>query len=435
METPGQRVHSRRLHYGRFTYHLDSRYATKARKRYLCASRITATHCPVKLWKNADGAIEVIGEHNHPESDIENREPIIRMLQNQAVADDLLPQEVINTILRNIPNAANYSNQASRQVIHRQRRRYRPPLPENFADLGQMLLGYRRIMNINRHQVIAEDGSIAYIFGSDEMLQRLAIVSEWHVDGTFQCVPQRPRALQLFMIHMRRMDIGIPVLYILCSHRTIPMYNGIFNWILNQVPEIRQNLQTIVSDFEVAILRSVEICMPWVNRRGCWFHFVRAVTRKWNALRLPAHDAPEHRILNLTWTLQLVPANRFTEALDVIIDQLLPLENMDDNYYLFRRYLQRYWLPLANIVSVYNSPWRTNNISEVFNRHLLSNLGPHPNLFRFLHRLIELINEDKNLFNALENGVDLGRNRRHRQYNTDRYITGIQEALETGRFK
>lgn len=41
-------------------------------------------------------------------------------------------------------------------------------------------------MNIYRHQVIAEDGSIAYIFGSNEMLQRLAIVSEWHVDGTFQ---------------------------------------------------------------------------------------------------------------------------------------------------------------------------------------------------------------------------------------------------------
>lgn len=114
------------------------------------------------------------------------------------------------------------------------------------------------------------------------------------------------------------------------------------------------------------------------------FIFAQAVTRKWNSLALGDRDTPEYRILCLTWALPLIPANRFREALDVIVNLILPLEMDHDNYYLFRRYLERYWLLHANVVSVYNSPWRTNNISEAFNRHLLSKLGEHPNLFSFL---------------------------------------------------
>ncbi|XP_057332080.1 uncharacterized protein LOC130671948 [Microplitis mediator] len=173
----------------------------------------------------------------------------------------------------------------------------------------------------------------------------------------WNCVPQHPRAAQLWIISMRRMDVGIPALYILCSHRTAALYNSIFNWILQEAPEVRENLQTIVSDFEVALLSSVQVTIPWVRRRGCWFHFARV----------------------------RFPANRCQEAIQVIVNLLQPLENFNDNYFLFRRYLQRFWLPQANTVSVCDVPWRTNNVAEAFNRHLLARMGrPHPPLFRFL---------------------------------------------------
>ncbi|XP_044586065.1 uncharacterized protein LOC123266096 [Cotesia glomerata] len=434
METRGQRQGSNRIVHDGFTFHLDSRYSTKVRKRYLCSSRITVNRCRVKLWKNADGRLQVDGIHNHLIPEILNREPVIRELQNNALLTDLFPNEIINNVSRNLPNAGNIRSHASRQVIHRQRRRHRPPLPQNFVHLGPMLTAYRRISNIYQQEVIADDGSIAQIFGSNNMLKRLGESNEWHIDGTFQCVPLRPRASQLLIIHVRRMDVGIPILYVLCSRRTTKMYESIFRWILFEVPVIQQNLQTVVTDFEAAILKSIQSCMPWVHRRGCWFHFARAVTRKWNSLRLPDRNAPEHRILNLTWVLPLVPAARLEEALEEIVTLLRPLEENNDNFYLFRRYLQRFWLPLADIISVYNTPWRTNNISEVYNLHLSSILGPHPPLFKFLHRLIEIIKDDEKKLNRLLGGMDFGRNRRHRQYHMDLFIQGIQEALETRRY-
>lgn len=44
-----------------------------------------------------------------------------------------------------------------------------------------------------------------------------------------------------------------------------------------------------------------------------------------------------------------------------------------------------------------------------------------------------MIKDDNNLWTLLDNGNDLGRNRRHRQYYMDRFIQGIQGALETRR--
>lgn len=75
---------------------------------------------------------------------------------------------------------------AGSQVIHRQRRQHRPPLLHNFAALGPMLAAYQRIRQIYQAETTAQDGSIAYIFGSNVMLQRLGEVNEWHTDGTFQ---------------------------------------------------------------------------------------------------------------------------------------------------------------------------------------------------------------------------------------------------------
>lgn len=100
MEVAGQRRQSNRLVHDGFTYHLDSRYANKIRKRYLCSSRITLNHCHVKLWSDGNGRIEVDGNHNHRRSNIQEREPIIRELQNQALVNDILPNAIVNDVLK-----------------------------------------------------------------------------------------------------------------------------------------------------------------------------------------------------------------------------------------------------------------------------------------------------------------------------------------------
>lgn len=87
----------------------------------------------------------------------------------------------------------------------------------------------------------------------------------------------------------------------------------------------------------------------------------------------------------LTQTLPLIPAWRIAEGIQIIADETAPLEQVNDNFFIFRRYLQRYWLPKADIISVARSPWRTNNIAEACNRHLLAELGGvHPSFYTFI---------------------------------------------------
>lgn len=50
----------------------------------------------------------------------------------------------------------------------------------------------------------------------------------------------------------------------------------------------------------------------------------------------------------------------------------------------FVSYLRSFWLPLANILSVFGQPWRTNNTSENFN--LIANriIGDRPGFWKML---------------------------------------------------
>ncbi|KAJ8666452.1 hypothetical protein QAD02_008114 [Eretmocerus hayati] len=50
----------------------------------------------------------------------------------------------------------------------------------------------------------------------------------------------------------------------------------------------------------------------------------------------------------------------------------------------FGRYLNRYWLPLRIVLSVWNQPVRTNNLCEIFNRLLRARMGDHPTFWAML---------------------------------------------------
>lgn len=106
------------------------------------------------------------------------------------------------------------------------------------------------------------------------------------------------------------------------------------------------------------------------------------MTRKWRALRI---NRDVSHILKLAWALALLPAERFREGLEVIRQQATRIRNEPEQLVVFLNYLERYWLPLAPIVSVRSTAVRTNNIAESFHRQLSQRLGgSRPNLFVFL---------------------------------------------------
>ena len=104
--------------------------------------------------------------------------------------------------------------------------------------------------------------------------------------------------------------------------------------------------------------------------------------RRWK--RLGLKRAPSE-ILYRAWALPLVPAMRFAEGVAVLSAIADRFGEEFPRLLQFVRYLRTQWVPLAEIVSINDSPIRTNNIAEAYHRRLVSKLkGPHPQLFVFL---------------------------------------------------
>ncbi|XP_057323928.1 uncharacterized protein LOC130666716 [Microplitis mediator] len=301
------------------------------------------------------------------------------------MADHALLNVIVDNVFRRMPiaRAINMRPEAARRHIHRQRRLHQPPLPRTFLELGDMLNDYEAVNDIYRGTQVAVDGSVAYIFASNIMINRLNNVNELFIDGTFRTVPRTPRAAQLLIIYLKKMDVGIPILFALCSSRTAAMYNAIWQFLIERARGILTNLRFIITDFEAVIISSIRTTFPFVRIRGCWFHCIRAMTRKWNSLRLPRDD--NDQTLKEAWALALIPPEKFQEAIGIIAETAELIEPEHENVIMFIYYLCRQWLPLAYIVSVWNSPWRTNNFAEAFNRHLMAQInGEYPSLFVFL---------------------------------------------------
>lgn len=66
---------------------------------------------------------------------------------------------------------------------------------------------------------------------------------------------------------------GIAVLFILCDTRTTSMYDALWDKITQMVPQLEQNINFIMSDFEMAAVKSLSMKFPKVKLTGCWFHF------------------------------------------------------------------------------------------------------------------------------------------------------------------
>ncbi|XP_043273010.1 uncharacterized protein [Venturia canescens] len=326
------------------------------------------------------------------------------------------------------------SRKAAHQIINRQRLIIRPPIPDSMRDLGTMLQDWTVSRNIYKGQFTADDGSIGIVFYDDDMLQHFNLATELHIDGTFKCVPRSPRACQLLLIHIRRADIGFPVIFVLCERRTASFYKAMWDFIKIKAPGLVDHLNVINSDYERAILSASRSAFgERIHIRGCWFHFIQAVTKKWKKLRLPRNE-DGNSVLQKAWAIALLPAENFAEAIQIISDSARQLQLDRAKINSFIAYLKGFWLRQANIVSVYGSAVRTNNISEACHRHLVRRLGGiHPPLSTFIPLLVKYMKKISIDWQELNAGIIHNRRRQDVQRPRDRHISHQQELLLSNR--
>ncbi|XP_071653199.1 uncharacterized protein [Temnothorax longispinosus] len=280
---------------------------------------------------------------------------------------------------------------------------YKPPVPNSFASLSLELEKYDACKDIYKGTVIAEDGSMGFLFSNNELLNALNESTELFVDGTFSIVPRKPNIIQLYTIHIRYMNTGIATIFVLCESRTKALYRAIWEKIIELAPALQNNVKFIMGDYEKAAIATLSEFFPVAAIHGCWFHFNQSILRKWRQLKLT--NAPK-TLISMAMSVPLVPHIKFEEAFAIL---QRTADNMCDDHpavLQFMSYMRNTWQNISEKVSVYNCPVRTNNLVESFHNQASKHFGKHTSLWIFIDNLNKLI---------ITQTIDLGRARNNLQ--------------------
>ncbi|KAH0533516.1 hypothetical protein KQX54_000233, partial [Cotesia glomerata] len=102
-EIQGQRRGTTIFTYRGFQYHQDRRYPRFPgdNERFVCASRSSHYHCLAVLWRNPQTRhMELHGGHDHRRPTSHIVRPAIQQLQQRALENDDLPNNIVNQVFR-----------------------------------------------------------------------------------------------------------------------------------------------------------------------------------------------------------------------------------------------------------------------------------------------------------------------------------------------
>jgi len=234
----------------------------------------------------------------------------------------------------------------------------------------------------------------------------------------------------LFSVHIRYMDKGIAVLFILCESRTQLVYKSIWNEVVKLAPNLQCNLRFIMCDYKKASMNAVHEQFPQASLRGCWFHYCQAVLKKWRRLKLQKTSC---KILSMAMTLALAPSEMFSDGLTFIQTIADKESDHNPNVLLFMKYMRSTWLPISNKICVYGCSIRTNNLVESFHNTMSQKMQTvHPNLWIFLDNVSKIIQDQEIKYDRLINGLQVSRNRCQFNKNRNARIQEAQNYLSTG---
>ncbi|KRZ86593.1 hypothetical protein T08_7341 [Trichinella sp. T8] len=210
----------------------------------------------------------------------------------------------------------------------------------------------------------------------------------WGMDGTFKVVPQWYQ--QLFTIHAFVAGKLVPAVYCLCTGKDIKTYGYIFQALMDKAAalEVDLNPETIICDFETALIPAIRGYFPNTRVQGCYFHFCQAVHRKVGELGLKARyrtEEPTKRKIRMLLATAFLPVPHVNTGVSLL--EAGTTGNLSALFQYFRQeWMTDERLPLWN---VYNVNIRTNNHLEGWHNRLNRKAGKsHNGLYELLQLLI-----------------------------------------------
>ena len=419
------------LTYQGYTFYKDKEYKEKI--YWKCAQNEHG--CKMRLHTEGNEIVFCRKEHNHAGSAINvEKRKIITNLKHAAIFCRNTPQQLVvstSTSISFVVAPHLPSSNSLKKMIRRVRQQSDPTNPQNLTDL--IIPNEFKITHNNVNFLLFDSGSSVnriLIFTTDSNLQVLASSKNWYCDGTFHSAPLVFQ--QVFSIHVIKDSISIPVVFALLPNKKQESYTSVFMQILISKPNIKP--QSIMSDFELAIVNGWKSVFPETKERFCFFHFSQNIYRKICSEGLKQRYDCD---LEFSFKIKMLTALAFIPPEDVIVAfELLIVEGefasefdiiidyLEDTYigrYDLRlrkrrtpRYCIEHWNQYKAVVD--NEP-RTNNNMEGWHNSFSKLVGTHPTIWKFLSSLkLEQNNNELKLERILAGCETATKKKKYRDY-------------------
>ena len=124
------------------------------------------------------------------------------------------------------------------------------------------------------------------IFATHTNMRLLAEATTIYVDGTFEICPRL--FYQVFTINAFIHGQQFPLVYGLLPGKSRDIYHQFFMGVKEEAMNNGQHIspEEIMTDFELALVQSLELEFPGARIHGCYFHFAQCLWRKVQRLGL-----------------------------------------------------------------------------------------------------------------------------------------------------
>lgn len=139
------------------------------------------------------------------------------------------------------------------------------------------------------------------------------------------------------------------------SKKTIEAYTAVFRYIEQTTFNLLPN--KMITDFETALRRSINECFPQTELNGCWFHYTRAIKKKFLLLGLHPllKSNPEAKLIySSILSLPLLPAEHFHEGYTNIKENAKKFDFYQQLEQFFA-YYESYWI--TQVVCIFIFPF------------------------------------------------------------------------------
>ena len=406
---------------------------------YIKCALFRTNSCPcIGRIDKATNLMNLTHIHNHDTASYNDTKIILsNSIKRKAEVSTASLREIFNETCRESDGASSVTFRSLGSSMYKRRRTLQPKLPVSVQEFD-ILLKESQYFDYHLQTVIDAD-QMAFVFGSNHMIDMLKDTSDTQFDGTFKVVPRL--FYQLFTIFINVKSHSLPGLHILMTGKTEKLYRAVMITIRILIPGF--NPAFAIGDFEQAPRNALTDIFPSVTIIGCWFHFTKAVFEKVKKLglsRLYKTNQLFRIWIRKLMALPFLPEEHIRHtylSLDIPLADLLDSEK--ELVHKFKSYFNKFWINGNANLSVFYYEKATNNGAESYHKSLKSYIRvPHPNIWKFMASLNDVISDNDIELQRLMEGLDTTRGPNsytktktdRRNFAKEKYLNGSFSELE-----